>query len=66
MNRPGVRQRGDRFHQCVRTRGRSPIDEEHALSIDLRDNIGFSGEFHNEQIVAQSLRAGEVGHRLLA
>src|SRR6266446_7070556 len=63
-NRTAAGQARDGFHERIGSAGGSPIDEQDAVSIGLRDNIGFSGNSHDEQIVGQSQRAGAFGHCL--
>ena len=55
VNRTTTRQRGHSLHQRVGARGRSAIDEQHAATSRLRDDVGFARERDDEEIVTQLL-----------
>jgi hypothetical protein len=61
VNRTGSRQAGDRFHQRVGTARRCAIDEQDAVGAGVRNNITFSADADDEQIVAQSQDARGFG-----
>jgi hypothetical protein len=66
-NRACTRQRGDRFQHGVGTCGRSAINEHNAISASFGDDVRFSRDSHDEQIVAQfegviALRQRDAGH----
>src|SRR2546429_9951736 len=64
VNSAAPGQAGESFHQSIGSARRSSIDEQDAVSTGLRDDIGFSRNSYDEQIIAQFQRAGAFGYRL--
>ncbi len=48
-----LRQSGDGVHQRIDSRRRSPIDEHDAIGRGVRDDVSFSRDRHDEQVVAE-------------
>ncbi len=58
VNTPVSRQAGDRFHQRIGARSGTAIDEQHAVGTGVHNDVGFSGDSHDEEIVGEFQRAG--------
>jgi hypothetical protein len=61
LHRAAAGQAAHRLRQRVRCAGRSTIDQQHALSAGLSDDVGLAGQADHEQIVGQPEHAGGIG-----